>query len=144
MSTHSEHDSTLVAVPILAGLSRRQRSKLLDHSRVVRHPAGRAVAVEGEGALALHVLLTGTALVTVGGVAKRTLSAGDHFGEISLIDGRPRSATVTAGEALTTLAVPYLAFQSLLDDDPTCTRELLTVLCARLREAEGPEACRRR
>ena len=68
---------------------------------------------------------------------KRTLTVGDHFGEISLIDGKPRSATVSATEPLTTLAVPYQAFQSLLDDDPTCARGLLTVLCARLREAEA-------
>jgi len=44
---------------------------------------------------------------------------------------------VTATEPLTTLAVPYLVFQSVLDDDPTCARGLLTVLCARLREAEA-------
>ena len=44
---------------------------------------------------------------------------------------------MTATEPLTTLAVPYLVFQSVLDDDPTCARGLLTVLCARLREAEA-------
>jgi len=135
MSTHPD-DSTLAAVPIFAGLSRRQRSRLRDGSRVVQHPAGKQVAAEGEGALALHIVLDGTARVTVGGREKRTLGVGDHFGEISLIDGRPRSATVTAAEPLTTLAVPYLVFQSLLDDDPACARGLLNVLCARLREAE--------
>jgi CRP/FNR family transcriptional regulator, cyclic AMP receptor protein len=137
MKTHTEHDSTLAAVPILAGLSKRQRSKLHDGSRIVQHPAGKAVAAEGQGALALHVVLNGTATVTVGGHEKRTLTIGDHFGEISLIDGKPRSATVTATEPLTTLAVPYQVFQSLLDEDPTCARGLLTILCARLREAEA-------
>ena len=137
MKTQPELDSSLAAVPILAGLSRRQRSRLRDGSRVVQHPAGKTVAAEGEGALALHVVLSGTAMVTVSGHEKRTLTVGDHFGEISLIDGKPRSATVSATEPLTTLAIPYRAFQSLLDDDPTCARGLLTVLCARLREAEA-------
>jgi CRP-like cAMP-binding protein len=137
MKTHTEHDSTLAAVPILAGLSRRQRSRLHDGSRIVHHPAGKEVAAEGEGALALHIVLAGTAMVTVGGHERRTMSTGDHFGEISLIDGKPRSATVTATEPLTTLAIPYLVFQSLLDDDPTCARGLLAVLCTRLREAEA-------
>ena len=137
MKTHTDHDAELAGVPIFAGLSKRQRARLLDGSRVVQHPPGKDVAVEGEGALALHVVLEGTAVVTVSGREKRTLTAGDHFGEISLIDGRPRSATVTVGEPMTTLAVPYHTFQSLLDDDPACARELLTVLCARLREAEA-------
>jgi CRP-like cAMP-binding protein len=137
MNKQPEHDSTLAAVPILAGLSKRQRSRLQERSRVVQHSPGQVVAAEGEGALALHVVLEGTASVTVGDQAKRTLSPGDHFGEISLIDGKPRSATVTATTPLTTLAVPYLAFQSLLDDDPVCARGLLTILCERLREAEA-------
>ena len=137
MNTHSEHDSTLAAVPILAGLSNRQRARLQKGSRIVQHPAGKQVSAEGEGALALHVVLDGTASVAVGGHEKRTLGPGDYFGEISLIDGKPRSATVTAAEPLTTLAVPYQVFQSLLDDDPTCARGLLTILCGRLREAEA-------
>jgi CRP-like cAMP-binding protein len=137
MNTQTEHDSTLAAVPILAGLSRRQLSRLHDGSRIVHHAAGKQVAIEGEGALALHVILAGTALVTVGGHERRILGAGDHFGEISMIDGKPRSATVTATERMTTLAVPHQVFQALLDDDPTCARGLLTVLCARLREAEA-------
>lgn len=133
----SEHDQALAAVPIFAGLSKRQRSRLVDASRVVQHAQGREIATEDEGALALHVILQGAARVSKGGVHKRSLGAGDYFGEISLIDGKRRSATVTAAEPLTTLAVPHLAFQSLLDDDPTVARELLRVLCARLREAEA-------
>jgi CRP/FNR family cyclic AMP-dependent transcriptional regulator len=86
------------------------------------------------------VILDGTATVSKAGVDKRTLGAGDHFGEISMIDSKRRSATVTATEPLTALAVPHLAFQSLLDDDPTCARETLMVLCARLREAEAQSA----
>lgn len=133
----SEHDQALAAVPIFAGLNKRQRSRLLDASRVVQHAPGREIATEDEGALALHVILEGSATVSKGGLEKRTLRAGDYFGEISMIDGQRRSATVAAAEPLTTLAVPHLAFQSLLDDDPTCAREMLKVLCARLREAES-------
>lgn len=136
----SELDRSLAAVPIFAGLSKRQRSRLLDASRVVEHAAGREIATEDEGALALHVILSGTATVSKGGVDKRTLGVGDYFGEISLIDGKPRSATVTAADPLTLLAVPHMAFQALLDDDPTCAREMLVLLCARLREAEASSA----
>ncbi|MDN4175376.1 cyclic nucleotide-binding domain-containing protein [Nocardioides sp. SOB77] len=130
-------DPQLAAVPLFSGLSGRQRRRLLGKSKVVDHAAGREVAREGEGALALHVILSGTATVTVGGREVRTLGPGDHFGEISLIDGKRRSASVAADGPVRTLAVPHLAFRSLLEDDPTAAQALLVTLCARLREAEA-------
>jgi CRP-like cAMP-binding protein len=136
MAAH-EYDAELAAVPVFAGLSRRQRGKLLDLSRVVTHDDGHELATEGEGSLALHVVLDGRAMVSIRGAQVRELGPGDSFGEISLIDGKPRSATVTAQGALTTLAVPHHAFNELLDDDPAAARVVLVQLCARLREAEA-------
>lgn len=133
----SELDRQLGAVPLFAGLSSRQRARLLDKASVVEHQAGREIAAEGKGALAMHLVLSGSATVSIAGSPVRTLGTGDYFGEISLIDGKPRSASVAAAEPLTTLAVPYLAVQAMLEDDATFARELLLVLCARLREAEA-------
>ncbi|NYD40690.1 cyclic nucleotide-binding domain-containing protein [Nocardioides panaciterrulae] len=136
MSEKSELENRLAALPIFAGLSRRQLGKLVDQSKRVPHPAGREVATEGEGALALHLILSGKAEVTRHGKAVRTLGEGDYFGEISMIDGRRRSATVTASTELTTLAVPHAVFERLLRDDAGFALELLKVLCGRLRESE--------
>lgn len=136
-SSTADLDGVLAAVPLFAGLSRRHRSTLLKDARVVQHTAGNQVAKEGEGALAMHVLLEGTGKVSVGGEEVRTLSSGDWFGEISLIDGKPRSATVTAGEGLSTLAVSHASFADLVEDDPTVARALLVALCARVRDAES-------
>lgn len=132
-----DFETHLAAVPLLAGLSRRQRHRLLDAATVVRRDDGSEVAKEGAGALALHVVLEGTAVVTIGGREVRRLGPGDYFGEISLIDGKPRSATVTAAGSLTTLAVPHLAFSEMLDENPAAARDVLIQLCARLREAEA-------
>lgn len=132
-------EGRLADVPILAGLSQRQRSKLVDGAKLVEHPDGREVAAEGEGSLALHVIVSGTATVTVQGREVRTLGEGDYFGEISLIDGKPRSATVTASGSLQTVAVPHLTFQKVLLDDPEAVQHLLVILCARLREAEAAD-----
>jgi CRP/FNR family transcriptional regulator, cyclic AMP receptor protein len=136
--TDKKHlEEQLAAVPVFAGLSRRQVGKLVDASKETRHQAGHELAKEGEGALALHLITSGTAAVSVHGTSVRTLSQGDYFGEISLIDGKPRSATVSAETDLTTLAVPHHAFQKLLEDDPGFAAGLLKLVCARLREAEA-------
>ena len=127
----------LARVPIFAGLSSRQLGKLAGSSRRTTHQAGHEMAKEGEGALALHIILDGTAEVSVHGRPRRELSAGDYFGEISLIDGKKRSATVTATSDLHTLAVPHGPFQKLLETEPGFAAGLLTLVCARLREAEA-------
>lgn len=137
MPSTQDLDGRLANVPILAGLSRRQRSKLGDSAKVVDHPDGHEVAAQGEGSLALHVILSGTATVAVQGREVRTLGEGDYFGEISLIDGKPRSATVTASGPLQTAAVPHVTFQKVLLEDPEAVQQLLVILCARLREAEA-------
>ena len=130
-------DDELAHVPLLSSLSRRQRGKLLAGSRVVEHPAGREVTAEGAGAVALHVVLDGAADVSIRGRAVRTLGPGEYFGEISMIDGKPRSATVTAGENLRTLYVPHAAFTGLVDNDAAVAKELLVALCGRIRQIES-------
>src|SRR5690242_9426049 len=118
MTDRKDLEAMLAKVPVFSGLSRRQLGKLVDKSKETRHQAGRELAKEGEGALALHLITSGSAGVSVGGESVRTLGEGDYFGEISLIDGKPRSATVQAETDLTTLAVPHVAFQALLEEEP--------------------------
>lgn len=130
-------EEQLAAVPIFSGLSRRQVGRLVGASKTTRHQTGHEVAREGEGSMALHLVLSGTATVSVRGEDVRELGPGDYFGEISMIDGKRRSATVTAASELTTLAVPHLAFTGLLESDPAFATALLKMLCARVREAEA-------
>jgi CRP-like cAMP-binding protein len=137
MSDHSLED-LLSEVPLLAGLSHRHLRRLVGISREVHHDPGHVVAEQGRGALAFHLVLDGEADVTVSGELRRTLRRGDHFGEISMIDGGPRSATVVARSVLRTLAIPHAAFCQLLDEEPTFARVLLGGLCARIRELEAP------
>lgn len=137
MADSSDLETRLLRVPIFAQLSRRQLRKMLDKSKTTTHSPGQEITKEGLGSLALHLILSGTVEVTVRDKKVRELGPGDYFGEISMIDGRPRSATVKATTDLKTLAVPHLAFQQLLDDDPEVARQMLVRLCQRLREAEA-------
>jgi CRP/FNR family transcriptional regulator, cyclic AMP receptor protein len=130
-------EDMLAEVDLFSGLSRRQVRKLFDHGRKVPHESGKQVSSEGLGSLAFHLILDGAATVSVSGTAVRTLGSGDYFGEISMIDGKPRSATVTVTEPTTTLAIPHQDFERLLADEPDFARGLLMTLCARVREAES-------
>ncbi len=127
----------LAGVTLFASLPRRRLKRIAGLSRTVEHEAGKKVAAEGLGALAFHLVLDGTAVVRRGDTTLRTLGPGDHFGEISMIDGKPRSVSVVAEGPLTTLVVPHQAFATLLESEPDFARELLLELCARLREAEA-------
>lgn len=140
MSRDREHEALLAKVPLFEDLSKSQLRRLADASREAQHPAGKEVATEGLGALAFHLILEGSATVTKDGRELRTLGPGDYFGEISMIDGKPRSATVTSVEPMKVLAVPHQGFQMVIDDDPGFARHLLKTLCARLREAEARPA----
>lgn len=138
MSKHHEVDQLIAAVPLFSQLSKRARHTLAEASKQVQHPDGHVVAAEGLGSLAMHVVLEGSAVVTKqGGRRVRVLGPGEYFGEISLIDKQPRSATVTAEGPLTTLAIPQHSVQKLIDDDADFVRHLMLLVCRRLRTAEA-------
>jgi CRP-like cAMP-binding protein len=126
----------LAATDLFEGLNKRALGQLVKGGREIKHPDGHEVITEGAGAVGFHLITGGTARVTTGGLVRRTLGIGDYFGEISVIDGRPRSASVEAIENLTTLAIAPAIVNGLIEDNPAFARRLLVLLCSRLREAE--------
>jgi CRP/FNR family transcriptional regulator, cyclic AMP receptor protein len=129
----------LAGVEFFAGLSEATRRQVASRGVQLTHRTGKAITQQGAEGAGFHLILSGTAVVQIGGVDRATLHEGDSFGEISLIDGRPRSATVVAGDGLATLAISPLAFEPLLDDAEV-SRSLLKVVTARLRAAEARSA----
>jgi CRP-like cAMP-binding protein len=127
----------LRSVDLFGGMKDRHLRGIAARGRIVDHADGNVVTEGGGGGVGFHLILSGTAKVQLGGQDVRTLKAGDYFGEISLIDGKPRSATVTSGEGLRTFALSAWEFRPLLEEQPHIALELLTALCGRLREAEG-------
>jgi CRP-like cAMP-binding protein len=126
---------SLVRVPLLSDLPGPDRDAVARLLTARTFAPGETVTKEGAGGAAFYLIESGTATVTVGGVFRRTLGAGDHFGEIALIDGRARSATVTADGELVCQGITLWDFQPLVQRNPTMAWTLLQTLAGMLRQA---------
>jgi CRP/FNR family transcriptional regulator, cyclic AMP receptor protein len=140
--------TVLSSVDMFRGLSPRVLNRLADGGRVMEAPPGTEVVRAGESVsgfrafspegVEMHVILTGTATVRVNGEVVGTLIADDYFGELALIDGKPRSADVVAGDSgLTTWALPKWEFDKVVKEHPEVLLPILQVVVARLRRAEA-------
>ena len=93
------------------------------------------IAREGEPGVGLFVIVDGTAEVTIGGAKKASLGPGDFFGEIALLDGGPRTATVTATSDIQMLGLTEWVFRGLMQEHPSIAVKTLQQMAARLRNA---------
>jgi CRP/FNR family cyclic AMP-dependent transcriptional regulator len=124
----------LAGVDLFAGLRRRHLQELAKAAREIRHTPGSDVVTEGRVGLGFHVIAAGTAEVFVGTASRGLLRPGDYFGEISVIDGKPRSATVVAGpDGLTTYHLNRTKFLAIVDGDRNVARAVMVGLCTRIR-----------
>jgi CRP-like cAMP-binding protein len=113
----------------------RNKRTLERHARRATFGPGELVVRAGDPAEAFYLIVRGRAGVA-GKMLGRTLREGDYFGEIALLDGGPRSATVIALDELVTIEIPRQAFLTLLARDPGFVRELATSLAMRVRALE--------
>jgi CRP-like cAMP-binding protein len=120
-------------VSLFSGLSKRELAAVARETKEVSHPAGKVLAKEGDRGIGFFLITEGRAKVTVNGRARAGLGPGDFFGEISLLDQGPRSATVTAETDVRMLGLTAWAFQGLLRQHPTIAMKMLEVVAARLR-----------
>ena len=84
----------LASVPIFEALSKRQLKKVASVAEVVNYMGGHSIVKEGDEGESIFIVLAGQAKVTVKGRTVGRTLPGDHFGEISLLDGGPRTASV--------------------------------------------------
>ena len=126
-------------VPLFGGLGRRELERLGMLTDEVDLPAGRVMMREGERGEELFVLMQGAARVERDGRDVAALRAGEWFGEIALVDGGPRTATVTLTEDSALLVVGRSQFRQLMEEFPDVRDQILEVLGQRVRSAE-PDA----
>jgi CRP-like cAMP-binding protein len=127
----------LRSVPLFQGLSRRQVGQIVNLGRELEFLPGEAIVEIGSKAMDFYLILTGQAKLRVPGRRTRSLGPGDYFGEISVLDGGPRTATITAETRVWALRLDRSKFIPLLDRHGSVARKILVEMCARLRSAEG-------
>ena len=126
----------LRSVPVFGGLSKRELASVLATAKEVEFAEGSTIVQEGTKAIDFFVILDGRAKVSVGGRNRTTLGPGDYFGEMSALDGGPRTATVTADSRVWALRLESAAFLPLVGANPSMAKKILLELARRLREAE--------
>ena len=130
----------LADVPLFGALPKRQLRRVARLTEVRRFEDGSVVVRSGAGGDAFYVILDGSALVSpVRGRAKR-LEAGEHFGELALLDGAPRAVTVVADGELTTARIARTPFLKLLREEPVIAAGLTPGLVGIVRELQREEA----
>ena len=128
--------TALQRVGLFADMDRRQAEQIARLLKERRFAKGETVIVEGSGGAAVYLIASGEATVSHQGVRVATLGPGDHFGEIALIDGGTRSATVTAASDLVCYGLTFWEFRPLVERNGTIAWKLLQALAKRLRAAE--------
>ena len=125
----------LGGVPIFEGCSKKELQTIARQVREITHDAGYVIATEGDPGAGLFVIAEGEADVTIGGKKVNHLEAGDFFGEMALLDGGPRTATVTATTPITLYALTEWVFRGLLAEHPSIAMRTLETMASRLRGA---------
>ena len=128
--------AALGSVPLFAGLGKRDLRRIAGASTVAHVLAGHHIVREGFSAEAFYIILDGEASVS-GPAATTHLRPGDFCGELGLLDGSPRSASVVAETDVVAVRLPRKEFLALVDHRPEIARALLADLAARVRRLEA-------
>jgi CRP/FNR family transcriptional regulator, cyclic AMP receptor protein len=127
----------LAQVRLFSACSNKELALIGRASDEIRVPAGKVLCQEGSIGYEFYLILDGQAVVKRGGKKVATLGPGQYFGELSLLDRQPRSATVEAATDMTVLVLGKREFSGLLDEVPALAHKLLSAMAARLREADA-------
>jgi CRP/FNR family transcriptional regulator, cyclic AMP receptor protein len=123
----------LKRVPLFAGLDNRELQQVAASMRERRVSAGDVVLEQGSGGAGFFVVDEGEADVTVDGNPVSTVGPGDYFGEIALLTGSDRTATVTARTDMLCYGMTSWDFKPLVESNSAIAWKLLTAMAQKLR-----------
>jgi CRP-like cAMP-binding protein len=124
-------------VPLFAGCSDEDFREIASLAHLLRFEDGAVIVPEGEEGLGFYLLLSGDAVVVRGGREVNRISAGDFFGEIALLEGTPRTASVVALGPAVCLGILRGDFRPLLVRQPRIALRIIEEEGRRFGEAGG-------
>jgi CRP-like cAMP-binding protein len=124
-------------VPLFEALPERHLRRVAGRFAVRRCGQGRVLVRQDAKGSSFFLLLGGQVRVEARDGSSSILDPGAHFGELALIDGAPRSATVTALDQVTVAELPRAAFLRLLHNEPRTAIRMVGSLVALIRELQG-------
>ena len=130
-----EWAAVLAGLPLFSRCKKRHLRRLAGLAEFKEFPPGRVVIQAGDPPDAFYLILSGSARVLANPRA-RLLRTGDYFGEMGVIDGEPRSASITAGDELQVMKLPRRPFLKLLEQEPGIAVAMLAELAGRVRKLE--------
>jgi CRP-like cAMP-binding protein len=134
---HDAKEKNIASIWLFSECSAKEIRSISSVADAVSVAAGRVLVKEGAIGRELYLIVSGTASIQRKGRQVATLSAGQHFGELSLLDRRPRNATVIAKTDMELFVVGQGQFNGLLATIPTLSRKLLAAMASRLREKDA-------
>ena len=134
----AERERALARAPLFSSLPKRQQRAIARVTGVWTYPQGSVIVQEGKPGASFFVILEGRASVMKGKRSIGRLSWGEFFGEISLLDPGPRTASVIADTDVTCLELAAKDFLDVIAAENAIAGSMLRVLARRLREAERP------
>lgn len=127
------HEEFLGKVPLFAACVPAEIEAIAAVAQANEFQPGQIIVTQGTPGTAFYLILQGRVEIMRDGSSLGALSAGDFFGEMSLLDNAPRSATIRALETTTCLMLSSWDFKALLEQHPSIAIKLLEVLSRRLR-----------
>ena len=127
----------LSKVALFAGCNGKELAKVASLVDEIDIAAGNVIAREGQPGREFFVIAEGRVTVAMPDGSTVALGPGSFFGEMALLDGGPRVATVTAASPVVLLVVDRRSFASLLRETPSVTEKMLAELARRLRAVES-------
>ncbi len=130
----------LKAVPLFANCNGKQIDFIATQVEEMDFPAGRVLCTEGTHGGDFFILESGAADVTRGGTKIAAMKPGDFFGEIALVDGGKRTATITTSTPSRCFVLGPRQFQNVLHQDVEIIHAVMKALAMRVRDAGGAKA----